>query len=72
MYQLLINCIPADRIILELVSLFFVLARQLPEKKLYIIVETAANCENKAKQGSKHIIHLEAFIANVMVILKEK
>mmetsp|Transcript_35924 Transcript_35924/g.66188 ORF Transcript_35924/g.66188 Transcript_35924/m.66188 type:complete len:161 (-) Transcript_35924:68-550(-) len=67
LYELLINCIPAD-IILKTLALE--LMKNLDDDLKHEVIEVAAFYEHRIAQGSKDIFHLEAFIAKYMAIYK--
>uniref|UniRef100_A0A7S4N9D6 AAA+ ATPase domain-containing protein n=1 Tax=Odontella aurita TaxID=265563 RepID=A0A7S4N9D6_9STRA len=67
LYELLINCIPAD-IILKTLALE--LMKNLDDDLKHEVIEAAAFYEHRIAQGSKDIFHLEAFIAKYMAIYK--
>jgi replication factor C subunit 3/5 len=75
-YDLIVNCIPPDLIIKELLEF---LLKATPRHNLketpkayYELIAHAADVDNKMKLGSKAIFHLEAFAARCMVVLKKK
>ena len=68
LYELLVNCIPADVILKTLVK---ELTRDLDETLKPEIFEWAAFYEHRIALGSKEIFHLEAFIAKYMTIYKK-
>ena len=67
LYELLINCIPADVIIK---TLALELCKTLDDSLKHEVIEWAAFYEHRICQGSKDIFHLEAFIAKFMAIYK--
>jgi replication factor C subunit 3/5 len=67
LYELLVNCIPAD-IILKTLSRE--LMKNLDDGLKKEIVEWAAFYEHRISLGSKEIFHLEAFVAKFMAIYK--
>lgn len=67
LYELLINCIPADVIIKTLAK---ELMKNLDDSLKQEVVEWAAFYEHRIATGSKDIFHLEAFIAKYMAIYK--
>mmetsp|Transcript_28249 Transcript_28249/g.40957 ORF Transcript_28249/g.40957 Transcript_28249/m.40957 type:complete len:378 (+) Transcript_28249:203-1336(+) len=67
LYELLINCIPADVIIK---TLALELTKNLDESLKHEVIEWAAFYEHRIAMGSKDIFHLEAFIAKYMAIYK--
>lgn len=67
LYELLINCIPADVI---LRTLALELMKNLDDDLKHEVIEAAAFYEHRIAQGSKDIFHLEAFIAKYMAIYK--
>lgn len=66
-YLLLSHCIPPDIIIKELA---FSLVQRVPNDIKPDVISKAAEFENRMKNGSKHIFHLEAFAANFMAVYK--
>jgi len=68
LYELLINCIPADTI---LKTLAIELCKNLDEELKHEVMEAAAFYEHRIALGSKEIFHLEAFIAKYMAIYKK-
>mmetsp|Transcript_29377 Transcript_29377/g.43562 ORF Transcript_29377/g.43562 Transcript_29377/m.43562 type:complete len:202 (-) Transcript_29377:21-626(-) len=68
LYELLINCIPADVIIK---TLALELLKNLDDSLKHEVIEWAAFYEHRISQGSKDIFHLEAFIAKYMAIYKK-
>jgi replication factor C subunit 3/5 len=67
LYELLVNCIPADVII---TTLALELCKFLDDCVKHEVIEWAAIYEHRICQGSKDIFHLEAFIAKFMAIYK--
>jgi replication factor C subunit 3/5 len=67
LYELLINCIPADVIIKNLA---FELMKNLDDSLKHEVIEWAAFYEHRIATGSKDIFHLEAFVAKYMAIYK--
>ena len=67
LYELLINCIPAQVIIK---TLTVELCKNLDDELKHEVIEWAAFYEHRIALGSKDIFHLEAFIAKYMAIYK--
>ena len=67
LYELLINCIPAEVIIK---TLALELMRNLDDSLKHEVVEAAAFYEHRIAMGSKDIFHLEAFLAKYMALYK--
>lgn len=67
LYELLINCIPADVIIK---TLALELMKNLDDSLKHEVVEWAAFYEHRIATGSKDIFHLEAFVAKYMALYK--
>jgi replication factor C subunit 3/5 len=67
LYELLVNCIPADVIIK---TLTMELMKNLDDSLKQEVLECAAFDEHRIALGSKEIFHLEAFIAKYMAIYK--
>ena len=68
LYELLINCIPANIIIK---TLAMELMKNLDDELKHDVLEAAAFYEHRIALGSKDIFHLEAFIAKFMAIYKQ-
>ena len=68
LYELLINCIPAQVILKTLVM---ELLPKLDDTVKGQVVQWAAFYEHRIAMGSKEIFHLEAFIAKFMAIYKK-
>lgn len=68
LYELLINCIPADVIIKTLAK---ELMKNLDDSLKQEVLEWAAFYEHRIAMGSKDIFHLEAFLAKFMAIYKK-
>lgn len=68
LYELLVNCIPADVILKTLVK---EIARKLDDSLKSEVYHWAAFYEHRIALGSKEIFHLEAFIAKFMSIYKK-
>jgi replication factor C subunit 3/5 len=68
LYELLVNCIPADVIIKTLAR---ELMKNLDDSLKREVIEWAAFYEHRISLGSKEIFHLEAFIAKYMAIYKK-
>lgn len=68
LYELLINCIPAQVILKTLVM---ELLPTLDDSIKGQVVQWAAFYEHRIALGSKEIMHLEAFIAKFMAIYKK-
>jgi len=67
-YELLVNCIPADVIFKTLTK---ELLNKIDDSLRFDVAEWAAEHEHRMTQGSKAIIHLEAFIARFMFLYKQ-
>jgi replication factor C subunit 3/5 len=67
LYELLVNCIPADIIIKTLTR---ELIKNLDDGLKKEVMEWAAFYEHRLAMGRKEIFHLEAFIAKYMAIYK--
>lgn len=67
LYELLVNCIPADVILKTLVK---ELTKNLDDSLKAELYEWAAFYEHRIALGSKQIFHLEAFVAKFMAIYK--
>ena len=67
LYELLVNCIPADVILKTLVR---ELMKNLDDDLKKEVIEAAAFYEHRIALGSKEIFHLEAFIAKFMACYK--
>ena len=68
LYELLVNCIPANVIIK---TLAVELCKNLDDELKHQVIEWAAFYEHRISMGSKDIFHLEAFIAKYMAIYKQ-
>ena len=68
LYELLSNCIPPTVI---LRSLTIALLRRCDDTIKTQIIEFSAEFDHRMAQGSKHIFHLEAFIAKFMATYKQ-
>jgi replication factor C subunit 3/5 len=68
MYELLVNCIPANVIIKTLAR---ELMKNLDDSLKREVIEWAAFYEHRIAMGSKEIFHLEAFVAKYMAIYKK-
>mmetsp|Transcript_17119 Transcript_17119/g.22273 ORF Transcript_17119/g.22273 Transcript_17119/m.22273 type:complete len:358 (+) Transcript_17119:138-1211(+) len=68
LYELLVNCIPADVILKTLVS---ELLKNLDDTLKHEVVGWAAFYEHRLAMGSKEIFHLEAFLAKYMALYKK-
>jgi len=68
LYELLVNCIPADVIIK---TLTMELLKNLDDSLKQEVVEWAAMYEHRISMGSKEIFHLEAFVAKYMALYKK-
>ena len=66
-YELLAHCIPADTVLRELTMQ---LLKVVQPRLRASVLQAAATFDHSLKQGSKPIVHLEAFTANVMKALK--
>ena len=67
-YELIVNCIPPELIIKRLVR---ELNRKLDVELKHETAKHAAYFEHRKNEGSKAIIHMEAFVANFMAVYKE-
>lgn len=78
-YELLVNCIPADVIMKRLAA--FLTAetglsmgagapRVLPEETRHELAHWAAHYEHRLQLGSKELFHIEAFIAKAMAVIR--
>ena len=68
LYELLVNCIPANVIIKTLTT---ELLKNLDDSLKHEVVGWAAFYEHRLSQGSKEIFHLEAFLAKYMALYKK-
>ena len=68
MYDLLVNCIPADVILSTLTR---ELMKSLDDTLKHEIAYWAAYYETRICRGSKDIFHLEAFVAKFMAVYKK-
>ncbi len=69
-YDLMAQCIPADVILPELTTAL--LNRpQLPNEAKIKVAQFAAQFDHNLRLGSKPVMHLEAFVAAVMVVLRD-
>ena len=67
MYDLLVNCIPGE-IIMK--NLLLELMNFVDTKVKYEFIHWAAHHERLLQMGAKPIFHIEAFIARIMYIYK--
>jgi replication factor C subunit 3/5 len=67
MYELLVNCIPADVVIKSLTE---VLLRRVDDQIRHQVTRWAAFYEHRMQTGAKPIFHLEGFVAKFMSIYK--
>jgi replication factor C subunit 3/5 len=67
LYELLAHCIPGDVIMREVLD---ELVRAAKPELRPRIVELAAHFDHSLKLGAKPVIHLEAFLAQVMAVLR--
>lgn len=71
LYELVVNCIPADAIMKRLTTVITTeVGKGLPDSFKYEVVAAAAFYEHRLQLGQKDLFHMEAFIAKVMCILK--
>jgi replication factor C subunit 3/5 len=68
LYELLSQCIPPDVLLKEIVE---TLLMRAPEAVRPGLVLHAASYDHTMKMGSKPIVHLEAFVANAMALIKQ-
>lgn len=66
-YELLSNCIPPDVILRTLTD---TLLRRVDDQIKHEIVSEAAFYDHRMNQGTKHIMHLEAFVAKFMAVYR--
>jgi replication factor C subunit 3/5 len=69
-FELLVNCIPADVIMKRLSTVLVMEVAGLPDPARHEITHWAAHYEHRLQLGSKELFHIEAFIAKVMTVLK--
>ena len=67
-YDLLTHCIPATNIIK---TLAFKLVALVDDDVKAEVIMYAATYENRIKEGTKAIFHLEAFVVKIMKMLEE-
>ena len=67
---MLTNNIPGGLIVSQLLK--EIMGRVSDEKFHYLVIEEAAKYENMMQQGSKQIMFIEAFLAQVMVLVFKK
>ena len=73
LYELLVNCVPADVIVRRLSwVLASELGKTMPEALKYEVVHWCAHYEHRLALGSggKELFHMEAMIAKLMSVLK--
>lgn len=70
LYKLLINGLSAEEIILLIAKELCLLVNKDSQKN--DIIHWAAIFDNRSANGTKAIIHLEAFLARVMLIISNK
>merc|ERR1719348_2880466 len=63
LYELLVNCIPPALILKELA---LKLVGKVDDELRYKLAHWAAHHERRMVQGSKPVVHIEAFVARVM------
>lgn len=78
-YELLVNCIPAD-VIMKRLSSFLTAEtglsvgagapRVLPEETRHELAHWAAHYEHRLQLGSKELFHIEAYIAKAMAVIR--
>lgn len=70
-YELIVNCIPADVIIKKLI--FFIMDRILAEHDnvKHEIVSWTSHYEHRMNLGQKEVFHIDALIARIMLLLKQ-
>ncbi len=68
LYEFLQQCIPGELVLTTLADL---LMRGLSHRGQVQLATVAADCERMMQMGSKAIVHLEAFCAQAMLLLKE-
>ena len=68
-YDLLVNCIPAGMIIRELLDQFI---SNFKSEYIPKLIKFAAYYENQLHHGSKDLVFIEAFLAQVMVLIAEQ
>jgi replication factor C subunit 3/5 len=70
LYELLVNCIPADVIVKKLVSGLLERVQGPHETVKHEVLHWAAHYEQRLALGSKELFHLEALIARIMAVIK--
>lgn len=68
LYELLGHCIPADVILRRLLEF---LLKRVDGSLRPLLIEVAAQYDQRLRQGSKAIFHLEAFVARFMAVYKQ-
>jgi len=68
LYELIVNCIPSDIILKQLV---LELSRKLDQTLKPELMRLAAEYEHRLQLGTKDIFHLEAFVAKFMALYKD-
>jgi len=66
-YELLVKCIPPEMIMQQLAS---ALMKRLDDTLRFQVAEWAAFHEHRMNQGSKKVVHIEAFMARFMQIYR--
>jgi hypothetical protein len=71
LYELLVNCIPAD-VIMKRLAFMLVEGRgaHMPDSLKHDICIWATHYEHRLQLGNKEIFHLEAFVAKAMLLIK--
>ena len=69
-YELIVNCVPADVIIKKLVH--FIVEKVAPDREAlkHDLMSWAAHYEHRMNLGQKELFHVEALIARIMSVLR--
>lgn len=71
LYELLVNCVPADAIVRRLTTAIVAdLGKGLPDAVKGEVAHWAAHYEHRLQLGQKELFQLEALVAKLMYVLK--
>lgn len=69
-YKMMITGITSGIIIRDVLDIILMKINNYPKEKIFLIIDYASTCEYRLSKGRRDIIHIEAFIQNVINIIE--
>ena len=71
-YNMMITGISSQLIVKDILDMILIKVQKLSKDKIFNIIDFACICEHRLSKGRRDIIHIEAFLENVVQILNQK